>query len=44
MARFRTGVINWPGKRVPLSDIIGGLHSDRISFKIKSLRASQSEP
>ena len=45
MARFRTCAINWPGKRVSLSDIGGNvsLHGARVSFEIKFLRTIQLE-
>ena len=32
MVRLRTGVLNWPGKRVPLNDTGDSLHSTRVSF------------
>ena len=43
MGRFRTGIINWTGKRVLFSDIGGGLPRTRISSKMKSPKASQSK-
>lgn len=46
MAILQTNVINWLGKRVPLSDISSSLYSPRsiLSSKIKFLSVIQLEP
>ena len=44
MAKVRAGIINWPGKRIPSSNIMSKQKRTELSSKISFLVVIQSEP
>ena len=43
MAKVRAGIINWPGKRIPSSNIMSKQKRTELSSKINFLGTLQSE-